>query len=152
MLKRAIIFLLLNFVALAIGGLFTGTGVASEWYASLNQAPWTPPGWVFGAAWTAIMVCFGFHMAYGYERIQNKKMFVGLFAVQWILNVGWNPTFFKFHYVSLGLVVITGLTVLMGYMLIKNWNALKVKSVLLMPYVVWLCIATSLNAYILFNN
>ena len=47
-MKQLVIFALLNFGALAIGGLFTGGGVSSEWYASLNKAPWTPPGWVFG--------------------------------------------------------------------------------------------------------
>ncbi|MEM6378823.1 MAG: TspO/MBR family protein, partial [Bacteroidota bacterium] len=57
MLARVIIFLILNFVALGIGGFFTGPGTSSEWYNNLNQAPWTPPGWVFGAAWTTIMIC-----------------------------------------------------------------------------------------------
>lgn len=43
MIKRIILFLVLNFAALAIGGLFTGDGVPSEWYQNLNKAPWTPP-------------------------------------------------------------------------------------------------------------
>ena len=41
-------FLFLNFGALALGGLFAGSGAGSNWYAELNKAPWTPPGWVFG--------------------------------------------------------------------------------------------------------
>ena len=49
------LFGVLNFVGLAIGGLATGPGVSSDWYAGLDKAPWTPPGWVFGAAWTAVM-------------------------------------------------------------------------------------------------
>ncbi|MDG2281196.1 MAG: tryptophan-rich sensory protein, partial [Flavicella sp.] len=52
MIKRILLFLVLNFTALAVGGLFTGTGVSSDWYQNLNQAPWTPPGWVFGFMWT----------------------------------------------------------------------------------------------------
>lgn len=43
---KTIIFLILNFAALAIGGLSTSSGVTSEWYNALNKAPWTPPGWV----------------------------------------------------------------------------------------------------------
>ena len=57
MIKRLFVFLLINFGALALGGLFTSDGVISDWYEQLNKAPWTPPGWVFGAAWTTIMVC-----------------------------------------------------------------------------------------------
>jgi tryptophan-rich sensory protein len=52
MFYRLIIFLALNFAALAIGGLFTSKGVSSDWYAGIAKAPWTPPGWAFGAAWT----------------------------------------------------------------------------------------------------
>ncbi|NBN98947.1 MAG: hypothetical protein EBV19_06865 [Flavobacteriia bacterium] len=44
-----LLFLFLNFGALAIGGSFTADGVASDWNQNLNKAPWTPPGWVFGA-------------------------------------------------------------------------------------------------------
>ena len=85
MIKRAILFLILNFAALAIGGLFTGDGVPSEWYQELNKAPWTPPGWAFGAAWTLIMICFSFYMALLTKGI--KREIVILFALQWILNI-----------------------------------------------------------------
>ena len=152
MLKRIILFLLLNFAALAIGGLFTGSGVTSDWYTSLNQAPWTPPGWVFGTAWTSIMVCFAFYIVYAYERVDSKKLLILLFAIQWVLNVAWNPIFFKFHHVSFALVTITALTLLTIYLLFKYHNKLKILSLLILPYVIWLCIATSLNAYIMINN
>ena len=52
------LFLLLNFGALAIGSYFMNNGPQSNWYLTLNKAPWTPPGWVFGVAWTTIMICF----------------------------------------------------------------------------------------------
>ena len=62
MVLRVIIFLVLNFAALGLGGLFTSKGVPSDWYQHLNKAPWTPPGWAFGFAWTLIMICFSFYM------------------------------------------------------------------------------------------
>ena len=64
MILRVLSFLVLNFLALGIGGIFTGKGVPSEWYVQLNKAPWTPPGWMFGFAWTSIMICFALYMAY----------------------------------------------------------------------------------------
>ncbi len=152
MIYRLIIFLALNFGALAIGGVFTGKGVPSEWYISLAKAPWTPPGWVFGAAWTTIMILFGIYMAYAWPVIENKKLLVGLYAAQWILNVGWNPTFFYYHNVSAGLFIIAGLTLLVGFFLFYYWPELKLKSILILPYVIWLMIATSLNAFILLRN
>lgn len=151
MLKKIILFLILNFSALALGGLFTGRGVSSVWYQELAKAPWTPPGWVFGAAWTLIMVCFAIYMAYLMKEEYSKRIVV-LFGIQWILNVSWNPIFFHFQNVVLGLVVITGLTVLVAYFFFTFKKTLKLKAAYIAPYLIWLLIATSLNAYILFNN
>ena len=152
MIYRLIIFLLINFAALAIGGSFTGKGVPSDWYQGLNKAPWTPPGWVFGFAWTAIMICFSVYMAYLWPVATNKNLVIALFIVQWILNVAWNPTFFYYHNVVGGLILITGLTVLVGFFLFFYWPVLKLKSILILPYLIWLIIATSLNGYTLLKN
>jgi translocator protein len=149
---RVIIFLILNFTALGIGGLFTGKGVTSEWYANLNKAPWTPPGWTFGAAWTTIMLCFAFYMDYLWAAKDGKKLLLGLFCIQWILNIMWNPIFFYFQNVGLGLVVIVALTLLIGFQLFYYYRIVKFISALLLPYFLWLLIATSLNAYIFINN
>lgn len=152
MAVRIILFLLINFIGLGIGGFFTGAGVNSDWYNRMNQAPWTPPGWVFGAAWFTIMVCFAVYMAYAYNESQNKTTLLALFALQWILNFAWNPIFFKFHAVLLALVVITSLTLLVGYFLISGWKVVQTKTLLVSPYFIWLLIATSLNAYIYLKN
>lgn len=152
MLSRFIVFLLINFAGLALGGFFTNVGTNGGWYDSLNKAPWTPPGWVFGAAWTVIMICFAIYMAYRYNEAANKSSLLILFGLQWLLNFAWNPIFFKFHAVLSGLVVIASLTILVGYLLFNGWSSIKYKTLLIAPYFMWLCIATSLNAYILIKN
>lgn len=152
MIYRILLFLVLNFAALGIGSIFTGPGTSSEWYTNLNQAPWTPPGWVFGAAWTTIMLCFAVYMAYAWGATKNHSNLIALFAFQWVLNIAWNPAFFYFHQVLLGLILITSLTILVGYFLFAYWPQLKGKALLAAPYFIWLLIATSLNAYILFKN
>jgi len=116
MLKRIILFLILNFSALAIGGLFTDDGVSSDWYVTLSKAPWTPPGWVFGAAWTTIMVCFAIYMSYLIVSNVNKKTVVMLFSIQLVLNMAWNPIFFYFQSVSIGMICISLLTLLIAYL------------------------------------
>jgi tryptophan-rich sensory protein len=152
MVYRLVVFLLINFGALAIGGLFTRKGVPSEWYSGLVKAPWTPPGWVFGFAWTTIMICFSVYMAYLWPIIADKKILIALFIFQWVLNVSWNPTFFYYNNVLFGLVIISGLTILVGVFLLLYWPEMKYKTILLLPYFIWLLIATSLNGYILFKN
>lgn len=152
MIYRLIIFLLLNFAALAIGGIFTNKGVTSDWYVNISKAPWTPPGWVFGFAWTTIMICFSIYLAKAWPTIENKKVFIFLFATQWILNVVWNPTFFYYHSVLLALLIICALTILVGIFLFYYWQNLKLYSILIIPYLIWLLIATSLNGYVWIKN
>ena len=152
MLIRILIFLVINFAALGLGSLLMGSGPGSEWYQNLNKAPWTPPGWVFGAAWTLIMVCFAFYMALGWDKTINRNTFVFLFILQWILNVLWNPVFFRFHLVLPGLVIIVALTLLVGYMFFNYLPQFKILSLLMLPYLIWMLIAASLNGYIFLRN
>lgn len=152
MYYKLIIFLIINFLALAIGGMFTSKAVTADWYLSLYKAPWTPPGWVFGAAWTTIMICFSIFMAFAWTEVENRNMLLALFALQWILNVAWNPIFFKFHAVLPGLIIIVVLTLLIGYFIFQYVAELKLNTLLLLPYFIWLLIATSLNGYILLKN
>jgi len=149
--KNIIIFLIINFAALGIGGFLMGEGPSGEYYQTINKAPWTPPGWVFGVAWTLIMVCFSVYMAY-WLKAENDTTVWGLFALQFVLNVGWNPLFFYLHLALPGLLVILALTALVGYLLVSNCSLLGYVSLLIAPYFVWLCIATSLNWYVLLNN
>ncbi|HMQ48218.1 MAG TPA: tryptophan-rich sensory protein [Saprospiraceae bacterium] len=152
MLLRIILFAILNFGALGIGSIFTSKGVDSSWYEQLIKAPWTPPGWFFGVAWTTIMICFTIYMAYAWSAVANRKNLLILFGIQWVLNVGWNPVFFHFQQFELGLVVISLLTILIGIFFFNYWSDVKHKSWLVMPYLLWLCVATSLNAYIVLYN
>lgn len=146
------IFLIINFAALALGGLATGTAVTGEWYTTINKAPWTPPGWVFGAAWTSIMICYAVFMAFAWNSVADKKRLATLFSIQWVLNVSWTPVFFVYQHVLIGLIIISGLTVLIGYFLVHYRTVVKGKALLMLPYFIWLLIATSLNLYILLYN
>lgn len=152
MLGRLFIFLLINFGALALGGIFTGKGVTSEWYLDLAKAPWTPPGWFFGVAWTTIMICFSIYLSYLWPSTKNLQTLLVLYGLQFVLNVAWSPVFFYYHNVVLALFIISTLTIVVGVLLYTNWQELQLKSLLLAPYFVWLLVATSLNAYILVNN
>jgi len=118
----------------------------------LDKAPWTPPGWVFGFAWTTIMISFSIFMAYSWSAINNKKLLITSFIIQWILNVSWNPIFFYYQNVLMGLIIITTLTLIISGFVLAYWSELKFKVVLILPYLIWLCIATSLNGYILLKN
>lgn len=149
--KAFIVFLVINFGALALGSWLMNSGPQTTWYQNLDKAPWTPPGWVFGVAWTIIMLCFSAFMAYLYT-LQNTLLVKLLFAFQVLLNVSWNYIFFNRHMLLLSIIVISLLTILIFYILIHFRKILKSKSLFIVPYVIWLCLATSLNLYVFLNN
>lgn len=146
-----VIFLIINFGSLAIGGWLMNNGPQTQWYLELNKAPWTPPGWVFGAAWTTIMVCYSIYMAQLFAAEKSGKV-IALFVFQVLLNVSWNYIFFNQHRIGLALLIIIVLTLLILYFLFGFYDRLQFTSLLLIPYVAWLVVATSLNYYIYTNN
>jgi len=129
-----------------------GNAVTSEWYTNLNKAPWTPPGWVFGATWTLIMICFSAYLSYLFT-IRNSKFVIFVYTIAVILNVSWNYIFFNQQLTNLALINITLLTLVIAYFFITFCDdELSKLKYLLLPYIIWLCIATSLNGYVVFNN
>lgn len=150
--KYFILFLAINFGGLALGSWLMDNGPTSDWYLNLNKAPWTPPGWVFGVAWTFIMLCFSWYLAELFKDRKSKFLWI-IYGLQVTLNVSWNWVFFNQHLTKLGLIIIGLLLLVIFYFFITFRNdRLKYAKYLLLPYLVWLCIATSLNAYIVFNN
>jgi tryptophan-rich sensory protein len=152
---RILIFFLLNFAALALGGFLSGNPGENEWYQGLNKAPFTPPGWVFGFAWTTIMIFFSFFMSHitGRKKISEVKTILIIYSIQWIFNVAWNPFFFKFHEVRIAQIILVVLTFTILYFLIfaiqkRNW----LNIFLILPYFLWLMVANALNAYVLLYN
>lgn len=145
-------FLTINFGGLALGNWFMGDAVNGDWYKNLNKAPWTPSGWIFGVVWTTIMICFSLYLAYLFN-IRNSKFVVILYCIAVLLNVSWNYFFFNQHLVSIALVVIIVLTLVITYLFISFGDEdLSKMRYLLIPYIIWLCIATSLNGYVVLNN
>ena len=144
MLIRFFIFLAINFGALALGAFFTKSGVASDWYQDLNKAPWTPPGFIFGIVWSLIMAGLAFFMARE-TSLGDNKLILAVYALQLVFNVGWNPVFFSFHEMGWALLIISLLTIIVFIMMLMTWSSENY--IWLMPYFIWLVIATSLNYY-----
>jgi tryptophan-rich sensory protein len=91
-------------------------------------------------------------MSIRWTKDQDKKKTQILYSIQWVLNVSWNPIFFYFHQNLLGLIDITLLLSVVIILGITTLRTLRFHTLWILPYVLWLMIATSLNAYILFFN
>ena len=74
-----------------------------------------------------------------------------LFVVQLVFNAIWSPVFFGLEAPKLGLAVIAALLVALAT-LIAFWRIDRLAGVLLVPYLMWICYATALNAAIVALN
>jgi tryptophan-rich sensory protein len=147
-----LLFLVINFGGLYLGTILMNDGPNTTWYLNLDKAPWTPPGWVFGAAWSFIMLCFSGYLTLLFQWKSSKGLWV-LYAFQVCLNVIWNYVFFNQHKTLLGLCIIVALLIVILYYFVTfKADKLKKGRGLLLPYLLWLCIATSLNLYVVIHN
>lgn len=147
---RTLLFLVINFGALGLGSLLMRNPATNVWYQQLDKAPWTPPGWVFGAAWFSIMILFSVFMARVTARVETRKSWLMLFGIQFVLNVLWNPVFFRWHLITTGLVVLLLLTLVVAILLKRSLQQDRITAFFILPYLLWLFVAFSLNAYFVF--
>lgn len=149
---RTFFFLLINFVLVFyIGNILMADGSNSDWYIDLNKAPWTPPGWVFGLAWSFLLICFSIYLSLLSQKKVSNKLVV-IILVQYLLNISWNYFFFNQHLIELGLIDLSILTITVLYIFYSNLKTMKWKSIFIIPYFLWLLVATSLNLYIVIYN
>ena len=144
--------LILNFVGLALGNFFMGDSPNGIWYNSLNKASWTPPGWVFGVVWTLIMICFSIYLSFLFS-LRKSKYVTTIYGIALLLNISWNYFFFNQHFTSIALYNLIALALVIIYLFISfGDDELSKMRYLLVPYILWLCIAISLYGYVVLNN
>ncbi|MFO7571710.1 MAG: TspO/MBR family protein [Gaiellaceae bacterium] len=146
--------LALVFAVAALGGLATSSGLR-DWYDSLDRAPWNPPAWVFGPAWTVLyllMAVAAWLVARTGLEQRAVQVAVGLYLAQLVLNLAWSWLFFGARSPGWALLDITSLCVLVAVTIFAFWRVDSTAGLLLVPYLVWLLYATSLNIWIVLKN
>jgi translocator protein len=142
-------FLVVTFLAAAIGSAFTGPAIP-DWYDGLTKPAFTPPSWVFGPVWTVLylfmaVAAWRVWAAAGFDRARGA---LTLFFVQLVLNAGWSVLFFGLRapgwalleIIALWAVLIATTTAFFRYSALAGW--------LMVPYVLWVTFAAVLNAAI----
>lgn len=160
---RLIVSILMCQAAGFFGGLVMGDGVTS-WYPTIRKPPWTPPGSVIGLVWVSLFTLMGIALflvwraaaaagaaeASGLPRpprsdASSFRLAISLFALQWVLNVGWNYAFFGLGSPLAGLVEIVVLLMAIAGTMVAFWRISMWAGVLFAPYLGWVGFAAYLT-------
>ncbi|MFA5047818.1 MAG: TspO/MBR family protein [Patescibacteria group bacterium] len=153
-MKKSYLVIFLAVLATALlGSWITNNGM--DWYATLRLPGFTPAGSVIGTIWTVIFVlCIISASMFWNKRsvIPRYKTIIGLFIANALLNVLWSGLFFGWHLIAWSLLEMVLLNLINLLLIIFLWRKSLWSSLLLLPYFVWVCIATYLNYLIWFLN
>ena len=133
--------------AAASGALFP-TG---EWYKSLDKPNWTPPDWVFPIAWTI----FYFALAFAGTRVASlpdNKYALAFWSLHIALNTLWTPVFFGSRNLKAGMVIILLMWLATAGMIFHCLVIDHIVGLVLIPYLLWVTIASLLNLSLLRRN
>lgn len=135
-----------------IGGFISHTSITT-WYPALIKPSWTPPNWVFPIVWTILYIMMGVSLWLVWiSDTQNKLLAYILFGIQLGLNFLWSWIFFYQQHPLFALVDILLLWVAIGgtYLAFRKHSGLA--AFLLIPYLLWVTYAISLNFFIWLYN
>jgi tryptophan-rich sensory protein len=153
-----------------IGAVFTTPSIPT-WYAGLTKGPLNPPSWVFGPVWTILYLLMGISLYLVWSRdwkvahqLLSKKRaawnrwsdelwrgklqtfnIVGVFAVQYLLNILWSIIFFSWHEPMLAFYALIAMWVAILYTMVNFYRVSKRAAWLLLPYLLWVSFAGYLN-------
>jgi translocator protein len=137
-----------------LGSIFTFPAITT-WYQTLNKPFFSPPNYVFGPIWTTLYALMGISIFLILEKkikSKQKNNLIYLFSLQLFLNFLWSIIFFGLHLPLLAFLEIVLLWGSILILIIKFWKVSKPASYLLMPYLLWVSIASVLNAAIVILN
>jgi tryptophan-rich sensory protein len=127
-----------------IGGLATEIG---PWYLELTKPAWQPPDWLFGPMWTMIYIFTGVAgvRAWRLGNGRQRGLFMSALTINCVLNVLWSILFFYMKRPDIALIEVALLWLSVLAMAMITWPYTKRASLLLLPYLIWVTIASYLN-------
>lgn len=145
-------------VAVVLVGLVAGLGgwatQLGPWYAALKQPPWKPPDAWFGPAWTLIFALTTWAALRVWVRSTGaaRRRWAAALAFNAALNVLWSVLFFALRRPDWALAEVGLLWLSIALLVALAWPADRRAALLLLPYLVWVAFAATLNAAVVQLN
>jgi tryptophan-rich sensory protein len=144
---KLIVSILASFAAGGIGSLFTFKAIPT-WYASLKKPRFTPQNRAFGPVWTSLYVLMGISVFLVWQKGLSTNGALLAFVLFWIqlaINALWSVIFFGMKSKGGGVMTIIVLWLLILATIVSFFRVTLWAGGLLIPYIVWVSIASYLN-------
>ena len=144
---KLVISILACFAAGGIGSLFTFKAIPT-WYPSLKKPKYTPPNQVFGPVWTTLYILMGISVFLVWQKglaTEGVLLAFIFFWIQLIINALWSIIFFGMKSKGGGVIVIIVLWLLILATIIASFQVSVWAGIFLIPYILWVSVATYLN-------
>lgn len=129
--------------------------VLGPWYAGLRKPAWKPPDAAFGAIWTVVFILLVTAFTLAWERSDDPSVRLGIaltFAINCLLNIGWNILFFRMRRPDLALIEVVIFWFSIVAMMWAFGQSGLLPALLLIPYLAWVTAASFLNRAIVVMN
>lgn len=135
-------------------GTAAGSGEGNIWFFELTKPALYPPPATFGIVWSVLYLVMGLALAMVITArgASGRGHAIGLFAVQFVLNLAWSPVFFGMENMSAGLILLLVIDVAVMLTLWAFYRVRPLAAALLLPYLGWVLFATLLNWQFLAAN
>ena len=144
---KLVVSILASFAAGGIGSLFTFKAIPT-WYAGLKKPRYTPPNRAFGPVWTTLYVLMGISVFLIWQKGLSTNGALLAFVLFWIqlaINAIWSIIFFGMKSRGGGVITIIVLWLFLLATIIASFRVSGWAGTLLIPYIVWVTIASYLN-------
>lgn len=143
------VFALINLAAASSGAVFK----PGKWYAGLGKPPWTPPNWAFPVVWS---VLFTLNALSGWlvwrAAGADAALPLAIYGGSLMLNAAWSALFFGRKRMDWALADVAALALSILVTAALFWPISTTAALLQLPYLLWVLIATALNARVLQLN
>ena len=126
-------------------GLWVNTG--DNWYRTLNQPSWQPPGFVFGIIWPYNFIVLGIAAVAIAQRATTSTTLIYLtfFALSVACALTWAYQFYRPHNLQFAVVALFGTALLTIPMMVIAFKTSTPIFIALLPYQIWVTTAATLS-------
>jgi tryptophan-rich sensory protein len=126
-------------------GLWVNTG--DGWYRGLNQPSWQPPDFIFGIIWPYNFIVLGYAAVIVSNRLSTALVatYLTIFAISVACALTWAYQFYRPHNLEAASMALTFAAVLTIPLVVIASRASWPLALALLPYQLWVSIASYLS-------